>query len=198
MTCPKFIMTPSYLLASVVLLCVVATPLKAQLVITEFMAQNNRTLQDEDGEFPDWIELQNQGTNRLSLLNWALTDAAGNKAKWTFPATNLGPGEFLIVFASEKDRRQPGQALHTNFKLSDAGEYLALIKPDGVSAATQFSPRYPAQLPDISYGYGMEVTTHTLISNSQPARWFVPAQGGGGLDLGEDWKGANLSFNDSQ
>ena len=42
--------------------------------------------------------------------------------------------------------------LHTNFSLAKSGEYLALIKPDGVTRTTEFSPAYPEQVTDISYG----------------------------------------------
>ena len=38
-----------------------ALPLHAfdDLLISEFMAQNDNTLADEDGDFPDWIEIYN-------------------------------------------------------------------------------------------------------------------------------------------
>ncbi len=64
---------------------------KAQVRITEFMASNTHTLLDEDGDSSDWIELQNTSTDSVSLLNWALTDSAGNPGKWRFPATNMPP-----------------------------------------------------------------------------------------------------------
>jgi hypothetical protein len=55
--------------------------------------------------------------------------------------------------------------LHTNFKLSADGEYLALFGPDG-SAATEISPQFPPQFPDVSYGIGMQFTTTTLIATN--------------------------------
>lgn len=171
-------------------------PLRAQLAITEFMAQNTRTLKDEDGEFVDWIEIQNQGSNTVSLLNWSLTDASGNRRKWLLPATNLPPSEFLVIFASEKNRTTPGRPLHTNFKLSDGGEYLALIKPDGVTLATEFAPRFAPQHADVSYGYGMEVVTRELIASNAPSRWWVPVAGHGD-SLGETWMGGQEPFDDS-
>ncbi len=72
--------------------------------------------------------------------------------KWRFPATNIAAGQFMIVWASDKNRRTPGAPLHANFKLADEGEYLALVQPDGVTIATQFYPTFPPQLPDVSYG----------------------------------------------
>src|ERR1017187_9676960 len=100
----------------------------AQLTITEFMASNKHTLLDEDGAPSDWIELYNAGTNTVNLDGWHLTDNASNLTKWTFPATNLAPNSFLIVFASGKDRAVAGQELHTDFALSSSGEYLALVR----------------------------------------------------------------------
>ena len=99
----------------------------AQLRLTEFMASNTRTLADENGAFEDWVEVQNTSPVSINLFDWALTDSAGNLTKWKFPSTNLPPGQFLVVFASNKDRRTPGAPLHTNFKLDAAGEYLALV-----------------------------------------------------------------------
>src|SRR5581483_9228845 len=102
----------------------------AQVRITEFMASNSSTLADEDGDFSDWIEIQNTSASAVNLQNWSLTDSLGNLNKWVFPATNIPPNSFMIVFASGKNRAVAGRELHTNFKLSSDGEYLALVKPD--------------------------------------------------------------------
>src|SRR3954468_19702954 len=71
----------------------------AGVVISEFMAENSGFLHDQDGDSPDWIEIHNDATNTVILLNWHLTDDATNRAKWTFPATNLPPDGYLVVFA---------------------------------------------------------------------------------------------------
>lgn len=121
--------------------------------INELMPVNETTIADEDGEYADWIELHNSGTASVSLAGWALTDDKGDRAQWIFPATNIPPGGYMLIFASDKNRRTPGEPLHLNFKLSAEGEYLALIKQDGHTFASEFD-RYPMQFPDISYGYG--------------------------------------------
>ena len=105
----------------------------ADLIINEFMADNASTLQDEDGDFSDWIELQNVSSRTLTLEGWHLTDDPSRLSLWTIPATNLAPGSFLVVFASSKDRAVPGRTLHTNFQLDNLGEYLGLVRPDGVT-----------------------------------------------------------------
>jgi hypothetical protein len=120
--------------------------------ISEFMASNTRTLRDDTGQFPDWIELHNPSAAAVDLGGWYLTDSTNNLAKWRFPSTNLPAGGFLVVYASGLDRRVPGGSLHTDFQLSAGGEYLALVRPDGVSVAGAFEPVFPTQLPDVSYG----------------------------------------------
>lgn len=140
------------------------------------MASNTQTLADEDGDFPDWIEIQNASSNSVSLLNWALTDSAGNPGKWRFPATNMPPKSFMIVFASGKDRVTPGAPLHTNFKLSADGEYLALFAPDG-TVTTEIAPQFPPQFPNVSYGTGMQITTTTLVATNAAIHFLIPTNG---------------------
>ena len=60
-------------------------------LITEFMAANDSGLADEDGEFSDWIEIQNPDNAPISLTGYHLTDDAANLDKWTFPAVTLNP-----------------------------------------------------------------------------------------------------------
>ena len=97
------------------------------------MAENDGTVEDEDGDTPDWIEIYNAGTNGVNLNGWYLTDTPGNPTRWRFPATNLPVNTFLLVYASNKDRRTPGKPLHTNFKLDNDAGYIGLVKPDGVT-----------------------------------------------------------------
>lgn len=124
----------------------------SQPVINEFMASNTATLADDDGAFSDWIEIHNPGTAAVNLNGWYLTDSATNKTKWQFPAVSLPAGGYLVVFASDKNRRDAAAPLHTNFALGASGDYLALISPDGTTIASEFSPKYPAQQEDVSYG----------------------------------------------
>ena len=45
-----------------------------QIIISEFMADNKKTLADVDGDFSDWIEIYNTGATNVNLSGWALTD----------------------------------------------------------------------------------------------------------------------------
>ena len=121
-------------------------------VITEFMASNSETLYDGDGDSSDWIEIYNPSDEAINLQGWHLTDDRANLTRWTFPDADVGPDEFLVVFASGKDTIDGDGNLHTNFALSQAGEYLGLVHPDGVTIAGEFSPEFPAQFTDVSYG----------------------------------------------
>lgn len=149
--------------------------------ISEFMASNDATIQDDDGEFSDWIEIHNSGEESMSLAGWYLTDDATEKTKWQFPAVTLNADGYLVVFASDEDRRDPSAALHTNFKLSAGGEYLGLIHPDGETVAAEFAAEYPTQTTDISYG----ITQPTDSAESPQVGYFAeptPGERNGGAD----------------
>ena len=60
----------------------------------------------------------------------ALSDDDANQRKWVFPALTMQPGEYRVVFASGKDRRE-GPALHANFKLSTKSEVVRLYDTAG-------------------------------------------------------------------
>ncbi len=80
------------------------------LTINELVSSNNSTLADEDGDYEDWIEIYNGGGTAVNLNGYGLTDNPGNPFKWVFPAETIQPGQFLIVWASDKERagaRQP-------------------------------------------------------------------------------------------
>jgi uncharacterized repeat protein (TIGR01451 family) len=142
------------------------------LVISEFMANNESTIADEDGAYSDWIEIYNPGLEEVDLTDWCLTDNATTLAKWRFPAVTLGARQFLLVWASSKNRRTPGQPLHTNFNLAAGGEYLALVRPDGVTVDHEFSPMYPAQANDESYG--INFTGRALVSPGAAVKYRLP------------------------
>src|SRR5436190_14023186 len=179
-------------------------------VINEFLADNqgNQTtptpsIKDDYGKYADWIEVYNPGDTAANLANWHLTDSKNNPNKWTFPAnTLLAPKAYLIVYASDRsttfrppDPAQPGvtfSKMHANFSLDQGGEYLALVKPDGVTKTTEFDP-YPAQLGDVSYGFGPGINAPSapVLVPFAPSRTFVPLD----ASLGSAWQ--QRAFDDS-
>jgi len=152
-------------------------PAADDVLITEFMASNESALQDDDGDDSDWIELYNAGATSVNLNGWYLTDDDQVLAKWQFPSVSIPAQGFLIVFASGKDRRTAGAPLHTNFELLSTGEYLGLIRPDGVTIAHDYAPTFPAQQEDISYGLKQDSTLLHLVRSDAPCKWLVPTSG---------------------
>ncbi len=122
-----------------------------QVLINEFMSSNQTTLQDSDGDYPDWIELFNPGENIIDLEGYMISDDAQAPGKWVFPSVHMMPNSFMVIFASDKDRYDTTE-LHTNFKIKSAGEHLILcnpetleidhIQPVGLSVDVAFG-RYP-------------------------------------------------------
>lgn len=139
--------------------------------ISEFVAENGDSFTDGDGLSSDWIELENPNLVPLDISGYHLTDDAAVLNKWAIPAgTTLPAGGVLVVFASGKsvsNYLDAGGKLHTNFSLNNAGEYLALVAPDGSTVVQAFGPAYPRQLQDVSYapeGYYVTPTPGQLNS----------------------------------
>ncbi len=163
---------------------------RSQVLISEFMASNTRVLVDQDRDYSDWIELLNVGTSNVNLNGWSLTDNPSDPRKWRFPAIELAPGETIITCASDKNRRIPGEELHTNFRLSADGDYLGLADPTG-TIIQDLGTNYPQQLPDVSFGIVAEEQQIALISANASARYLIPPAGG----LAELWR--LVEFDDS-
>ncbi len=123
-------------------------------LITEFQASNRGTIDDEDGDSSDWVEIHNPGSVDVNLAGWYLTDDPLTPMKWQFPSTRIAADGYLVVFASGKDRAVFGEELHTNFAINADGEYLALVRPDG-TPAWEYEPGgqpFTPQFEDVSYG----------------------------------------------
>jgi len=166
--------------------------LDAGPVISEFMAINSSGLKDQFGDDSDWIEIYNPAAAPIDLTGWYLTDKASNLQKWRFPdGTTLGAGEYLVVFASDQNTVINGE-IHTNFKLDgDPGEYLALVRPDGVTVAYEYAPEFPPQEPDYSYGIHETVVTTVLVDEGAAARAIIPTE----IVPGAGW--TVVGYNDS-
>jgi hypothetical protein len=119
-------------------------------VISEFCADNADTLEDENADTSDWIEIYNGQAAAVNLSGWHLTNDPGNRTQWALPDLTLPGYGYLIVYASAKNRNSPTLPLHTNFTLQREAGYLALVKPGGTVLASEFA--YGAQAEDISYG----------------------------------------------
>ena len=119
------------------------------LVINEVMSSNSVTLADENGEYPDWLEIYNPGTTAVTLTGFGLSDDPANPMKWVFPAGTIQAKKYLIVFCSDYSGTSDFAHLHTNFKISASGETLLLSDGSGNLINQFVSPALP---PDVSIG----------------------------------------------
>ena len=135
------------------------------LVINEFLADNETIQADQDSEYDDWIELYNNGDMPIPLIGHHLTDDASDLTQWTFPDTSIAAHGYLIVWADD-DEEQTG--LHANFKLSASGESIVLSDAsveivDQVTFGEQTADISTGRLPN---GTGEFVTMTPTFSTS--------------------------------
>ena len=119
------------------------------LAINECMASNESIHADEYGEYEDWIEIYNYGTDPIYLGDLYLSDKADHPAKWKFPDISLQAGEYLLIWADEDGEQGD---FHANFKLSGAGEYIGIYDNDLNGNALIDGVQFGLQQTDVSYG----------------------------------------------
>ena len=117
------------------------------VVINEFMASNDVTASDQDGDFDDWIELYNNTNASIDLSGYSLSDDGTDLTQWSFPAgTVIEANAYLIIWADEDDDQE---GLHASFKLSASGETIYLVNTIG---EIEDEITYEEQTTDVSYG----------------------------------------------
>ena len=143
------------------------------VVINEFLASNSSGLVNDNANRTDWIELHNTGAQTINLAGYSLTDNPSDRSKFVFTNQFLSPGQYLVVFADQDANPTSGNNLYTGFGLSSAGEYVGLFDATGalVSEFASGGSDYPAQFPDVSYGYINDG------SYSQPSYFSTPTPG---------------------
>ena len=149
-------------------------PTLADVVINEIVARNEMLLEDQDGDLADWIELYNTGPDAANLAGYFLTDEHANLERWEFDSVSIPSDGYLIVFASGKNRSDPGSELHSNFKLANEGEYVALIAPDGTTVIDEYAPAFPAIGADISYGLSPDREQRGVLASATPGAPNAP------------------------
>ena len=159
--------------AGTVLLFGAALSGRGSVWINEFVANNSSGLTTHDGEAADWIELYNDAAQTVDLSGWFLTDSASLLTKWRIPdGTSISSNGYLIVFADSSAASVTNGELHANFSLSKDGEYLALVQADGATVADAFSPSFPQQYEDVSYGRA--ALEKECVGAGSPARYRIP------------------------
>ena len=132
-----------------------------EVVINELMPVNSTTAADQNGQYDDWIELFNKSFNNIDLSGYYLSDNSKKNLKWKFPkGVSITGNGYLIIWADD-DTAQAG--LHTNFKLSSAGEEVVLSRSDG-KIIDQVA--FPAQTLELSYS--------RVPNGTGDFRWMIP------------------------
>ena len=115
------------------------------LVINEFMASNNSTIADSQGEYDDWIEIYNYGTDPIYMGGMYIAD---DSTLWQIPeGVSLNADSYLLIWA---DDAGAGTGLHASFKLSASGDQVRLFKSDGTTLIDGIT--FGEQTTDVSYG----------------------------------------------
>lgn len=100
---------------------------EADVEISEVMTSNKGTVPDENGDFPDWVEIHNKSDHAVDIGGYGLGDDIASAAKWTFPAgTSIAANGYLVVFCSGSEEGN----LHAPFKLS-ASDAVVLTTVNG-------------------------------------------------------------------
>ena len=115
----------------VLLITAYAPVAHAQLVINEVCSSNFSNLSDEDGDFEDWIELYNSSEDTINIKGYSLTDTRDDPGKWECPGLKLPPKEYLIIFASDKNRNRVIRNYQTTIFATDTFKYISpTFEPD--------------------------------------------------------------------
>ncbi len=122
------------------------------LYINEFMASNDATIADENGDYDDWIEIYNPNDFAVNIGGFYITDDLTDLTNYQIPdtdssATTIPAGGFLLLWA-DKDTDQG--ILHVNIKLSGSGEQIGLVAPNGTTFVDSLT--FGEQTTDVSYG----------------------------------------------
>ena len=122
------------------------------IVINEVVTSNGQSLIDEVYDSPDWIELKNIGSSRVSLLGFGITDNVQNTDKtFTLPDISLEPGAFVVLFANKEKTdllSYEGGPVCIGFSLKSTGENLTLTD-DKMQVVSELT--IPELARDVSY-----------------------------------------------
>ena len=166
------------------------------MMINEMMSSNAVTLADEDGDYSDWIELYNAGSNAVQLEGWGLTDNKSNPFKWIFPGKTLAPKQYLVIRASGKNYRpaegERVQGLLREVYADIPGTEVQLLTqhpsyPGAPSSSQRIKARFEAPT-DVSSNYGQRMHGYIKPPVTGSFTFWISSD-----DNGQLW----LSTNDS-
>ena len=120
--------------ASIVLALICFVSHGQTLKLNEFLASNTSTLQDESGDYDDYIEVFNPTSDTLNIAGYFFTDDYANPTLWQIPSTDsaataIPPGGYMLFWA---DWDTLVSIYHINMKLASGGEMIGLYSADTV------------------------------------------------------------------
>jgi len=142
-----------------------------KLVINEFVAKNDGFMQDENGDYDDWIEIYNYGNNAVDIGGMYLTDDLSQPTKWRIPEnvpsiTTIAGHSYLLIWADDETSEGP---LHASFKLDASGEEIGLFGIDGQTLIDGIT--FGPQIADESYGRYPDASDNwQILKSPTPAR----------------------------
>ncbi|MBI5154524.1 CotH kinase family protein, partial [Candidatus Poribacteria bacterium] len=156
-----------------------STPALPLLTINEVLASNGTIVQDEAGQFEDWIELYNDGTSPVDVGGMFLSDDVTSPTKWMIPpGTMIGAKGFLLVWADNDPLDGP---LHAAYQLDLQGETIGLFHNEANGRVLIDYLTYPALITDVSFGRYTDGTDNlTSFTVVTPAAMNDNTGGGGG------------------
>ena len=163
-----------------ILCCISFSKNKFEVVINEICTNNESTIKDIYDKYSPWVELYNNGPDKVDLSGYGLSNENYIPLKWTFPKnTIIKSKQYLIVFLS--DRKFDEDELHTNFGINPKGDFLFLSDPNGELIE---KVEIPELKEDISYGRTngnifQEMTPTPLEKNKIPVMAPTFSKGSG-------------------
>jgi hypothetical protein len=134
--------------------------LEEQPLINELMAANDSTIKDNKGEYEDWIEIYNPGSEAINIGGMYITDDLNTPDKWQIPSnaptqTTIPAHGYLVLWADSETTEGPN---HVGFKLDKGGEavglyYSNLTLADSIEFGEQDSDISFGPYPDGSYNW---------------------------------------------
>ena len=126
------------------------------LFINELMAINDRTIEDANGNSPDWIELYNVGSTDIDLGGMYLTDDPLVPTRRQLPTgLVVSAGGYLLLWASDEIT-----ADHLGFKLNGGGEAVALFDRLDHGLGLIDAAFYAPQAIDVAWGRYPDGSAH--------------------------------------
>lgn len=119
------------------------------LVINEFMASNSTTVVDNAGEYDDFVELYNTGTDPIYLGDKYLSDDFGNPTRWHLPDVTLNGDSYILIW-TDNDAGEGSN--HADFSLNADGEQLGIFSSVSDYFTAIDTLTFGPQITDISMG----------------------------------------------